>query len=69
MTQRLQIFVQNRVISRVLGSSKPMRPAAPLRLLALFPLLRSIPAYVVGVGFRPEHVRLPAQGPSTTRTK
>jgi 2-polyprenyl-6-methoxyphenol hydroxylase-like FAD-dependent oxidoreductase len=69
MTQRLQIFVQDRVLSRVLAGTARMRPPAALRLLAIFPLLRSIPAYVVGVGFRPERVRLRAQGPSTMRTK
>jgi 2-polyprenyl-6-methoxyphenol hydroxylase-like FAD-dependent oxidoreductase len=59
MTQRIQVFVQRNIIARVLRNDKPMKPAWPLRLFAIFPLLRAIPAYVVGVGFRPEHVHTP----------
>jgi 2-polyprenyl-6-methoxyphenol hydroxylase-like FAD-dependent oxidoreductase len=70
MTQRLQTFLQNRVIERVLAQSGPMQPAWPVRVIAAVPLLRAIPAYVVGIGFRPEHIRTPdVYGPSTTRTK
>jgi hypothetical protein len=32
----------------------------PLRLLARFPWLRRFPARVIGMGFRPEHVRADA---------
>jgi 2-polyprenyl-6-methoxyphenol hydroxylase-like FAD-dependent oxidoreductase len=58
MTQKLQAFVQDRVIGRVLGGGE--RPSAPLvlRLMNRWPLLRRIPARVLGVGFRPEHVRM-----------
>ena len=59
-TQRLQIAVQNRVIRRVLGSSQPLRVTGPLKLMQRWPLLRRIPARVIGIGFRPEHVRTPA---------
>jgi hypothetical protein len=31
-----------------------------LRLINRWPLLQRIPARLVGMGFRPEHVRLPA---------
>jgi 2-polyprenyl-6-methoxyphenol hydroxylase-like FAD-dependent oxidoreductase len=55
-TQRLQVFVQDRVISRVLRSTKPMSLPWFLKILAYWPMLRRIPARVVGVGFRPEHV-------------
>jgi len=58
-TQRLQVLVQNRVIRRVLSSSKPLTLPMALRLLQRWPLLRRIPARVVGMGFRPEHVRTP----------
>jgi 2-polyprenyl-6-methoxyphenol hydroxylase-like FAD-dependent oxidoreductase len=60
MTQRLQVFVQNRVIGRVLAGGEQLRPPLPLRLLRRFPVLRRIPARVVGMGFRPEHVQTPA---------
>jgi len=38
---------------------KPHKLNAPLmvRLFATFPLLRRIPGRLVGLGFRPEHVR------------
>ena len=59
LTQRLQIVLQQRVIGRVLESTKPIAPPALIRALGAVPLLRRIPAFVVGVGFRPEHVRTP----------
>jgi 2-polyprenyl-6-methoxyphenol hydroxylase-like FAD-dependent oxidoreductase len=51
-----QVFLQNRVISRVLGSNQ--QPPLPLlfRLLRSWPFLRRIPARLIGVGFRPEHL-------------
>lgn len=58
-TQRLQIVVQNRVIQQVLRSSKPLEVGWPLKLLRAWPLLRRIAARVIGVGFRPEHIKTP----------
>ena len=55
-TQRVQVAIQNHVIRRVLGSTKSLSVPWPLRLLKLFPILRRIPARIVGMGFRPEHV-------------
>ena len=60
MTQQLQVFLQNRVISRVLRGDGSLSPPFFLRLLARFPLLRSIPARLIGIGFRPEHVDTPS---------
>ncbi|HJT21634.1 MAG TPA: FAD-dependent oxidoreductase [Nitrospira sp.] len=60
MTQRVQLLVQDRVIKRVLAGSEPLRPPLAVRLLALIPFLRRIPARMIGLGFRPEHVRTPA---------
>jgi 2-polyprenyl-6-methoxyphenol hydroxylase-like FAD-dependent oxidoreductase len=56
-TQRLQILIQNKIIWRVLGASKPLTLPWPLRLLRHWPILRRIPARIVGVGFRPEHIQ------------
>ena len=56
-TQRLQIFIQDRIIKRALGSTKPLELPWPLKLLERWPFLRRIPARVVGIGFRPEHVK------------
>jgi len=58
-TQRVQLIAQNKVIKHILGSSKPLKVGWPLKLLRYFPVLRRIPARVVGVGFRPEHVTTP----------
>jgi len=58
-TQKLQVVVQNRVIRRVLSSSQPLTLPWPLRLLRRWPYLRRIPARIIGIGFRPEHVRTP----------
>jgi len=57
LTQRLQVLIQNRMISRVLGSRGAIAPPWILRMLAKWPPFRRIPARIVGLGFRPEHVR------------
>ena len=61
----MQLVVQNRVIGRVLASRR--RPGMPfaLRLLRRFPVLRRIPARLIGMGFRPEHVKTPDAGEGT----
>jgi 2-polyprenyl-6-methoxyphenol hydroxylase-like FAD-dependent oxidoreductase len=55
-TQRLQLAIQNRVISSVLAADKPFEPPLILRLFDRFPVLRRIPARLIGLGVRPEHV-------------
>lgn len=57
LTQRMQLFIQNRVITHVLSSTETISPPRSVRLLARFPLLRRIPARIIGIGFRPEHVK------------
>lgn len=57
MTQRLQIAIQNRVISRVLRGTTVVKPPWAVRMLGRFPVLRRLPARVIGMGFRPEHIR------------
>ena len=59
VTQRIQLLVQDRVITRVLGGRRPLKPPLALRLFARFPRLRRIPGRLVGIGIRPEHVRTP----------
>ena len=56
MTQRVQLMIQNRVIKRALSGSDRFSPPFAIRLLALVPFLRRIPARMIGLGFRPEHV-------------
>ncbi len=57
--QRLQIAMQNRIVRRVLGSRAKIVPPFVLRLFIRLPVLRRIPARLIGVGIRPEHVRTP----------
>jgi 2-polyprenyl-6-methoxyphenol hydroxylase-like FAD-dependent oxidoreductase len=56
MTQRVQLMIQDRVIRLALSSSDRFSPSFAIRLLALAPFLRRIPARMIGLGFRPEHV-------------
>jgi 2-polyprenyl-6-methoxyphenol hydroxylase-like FAD-dependent oxidoreductase len=58
-TQRLQLIVQNNVIRRVLDTTRPLTPPWPIKLLGRWRFLQRIPARVVGLGFRPEHVKTP----------
>ena len=56
VTQRLQILVQDRIITRVLGSAQPLEAPLFFRLAMRFPALRRIPGRLIGMGIRPEHV-------------
>ena len=56
MTQGLQVFLQDNVIHRVLGNPDFNLPW-PMKLFNRLPFLRRIPARIVGVGFRAEHVK------------
>ena len=60
-TQRMQIAIQNNIIRKVLASDKDQhfRLPWPVKMLRRWPILRRIPARMVGLGFRPEHVELP----------
>jgi len=59
ITQWFQVQAQKRVIAPVLGGAAPSRLPLPLRLLARFAVLRRIPARLIGIGVRPEHVKAP----------
>jgi 2-polyprenyl-6-methoxyphenol hydroxylase-like FAD-dependent oxidoreductase len=59
MTQRIQVVMQNTVISGALKGGDDFRPPLPLRLMDRFPVLRRIPARILGLGIRPEHVETP----------
>ncbi|MBV9153140.1 MAG: FAD-dependent monooxygenase, partial [Alphaproteobacteria bacterium] len=56
LTQGLQVFMQDRIVNPALGSDKPISAPRLLRLFNHIPWLPRIPARVVGMGFRPEHV-------------
>ncbi|MDX2309467.1 MAG: FAD-dependent oxidoreductase [Hyphomicrobium sp.] len=59
LTQSMQVGVQNQIIARAL-SAKPdggdFRPPLAMRMMASMPFLNRLPAYLIGVGVRPEHV-------------
>jgi 2-polyprenyl-6-methoxyphenol hydroxylase-like FAD-dependent oxidoreductase len=59
MMQAVQLFIQKRVISNVLGLTERPKPPFAVTLFNRFPLLRRFPARLIGLGFRPEHVRSP----------
>jgi 2-polyprenyl-6-methoxyphenol hydroxylase-like FAD-dependent oxidoreductase len=56
MMQAIQIFVQNRIISNVLAMQTQPRAPFAVKLLNEYPWLRRLPARLIGMGFRPEHV-------------
>ena len=56
-TQLLQRAAQRRVVAPTLAGRAPLRPPRVVRLLSRFPALQVIPARLIGVGIRPEHVR------------
>jgi len=59
LTQAVQLVAQKRVIGRLLKSQR--KPKLPLlfRPFNWFPVLRRIPARLIGVGVRPEHILTP----------
>jgi 2-polyprenyl-6-methoxyphenol hydroxylase-like FAD-dependent oxidoreductase len=67
LTQRGQVFVQDNVLNRVLGSTQPVVAPWFLRIFKRFPVLRRIPARLIGIGVRPEHVRTPEVAVSSER--
>jgi 2-polyprenyl-6-methoxyphenol hydroxylase-like FAD-dependent oxidoreductase len=60
VTQRLQVLAQNRIVQPVLSSNQPLQTPWAVSLFNKVPILQRIPARIVGVGVRPEHVKSPA---------
>ena len=57
--QWLQVQVQNNVLNPVLKSAARPKPLFAAKLLNWFPPLQRLPARIIGLGVRPEHVRTP----------
>src|SRR6185437_1857975 len=55
-TQAVQLFIQDRAIDPLLTSGRAPRIPWIVALAQRFPILQRIPARMIGVGFRPEHV-------------
>jgi hypothetical protein len=60
ITQWLQGQVQDRVVSPVLDQRTSLRAPLMLCVLDRVPLLQCLPARLIGLGIRPEHVLTPA---------
>ena len=59
VTQAFQLFVQDRAIDPILHGAEIETPPLVVRLFNEFPALRRLPARLIGMGVRPEHVRTP----------
>ncbi len=57
--QWLQVQIQNNVLNPVLKSAARPKPPFAAKLLNWFPPLQRLPARIIGLGVRPEHVRTP----------
>ena len=58
VTQRVQLIVQDRFLKRTLEGNTPQKLPLALKLLQRWPLLRRIPARLVGIRLRPEHIAI-----------
>lgn len=57
LTQAGQVFAHNRILVPTLSAAKPFGRPLVARAFKRFPFLRRIPARLIGMGVRPEHVR------------
>lgn len=64
MVQRMQVVVQNRLIGTVLQSRQRLRIPAWLRLLLRVPGINRVPARLIGLGLRREHIRSGTTAPT-----
>ncbi len=63
MTQRMQVVVQNNIVSAALKTgNQPLKAPFVMRLVTAIPWLQGITARFVGLGVRPEHVQSPVRG-------
>ncbi len=58
-TQRLQLTMQDQIISRALDTTRQPKAPFMFKLFDAFPLLRRVPGRLLAVGVRPEHVHTP----------
>ncbi|RKI46464.1 FAD-dependent oxidoreductase [Corallococcus sp. AB004] len=65
LTQRAQVLIQNRVVDPALRKRAFSNGRLPLslQLVKRIPALRRIPARLIGLGVRPEHIHTPAASP------
>jgi 2-polyprenyl-6-methoxyphenol hydroxylase-like FAD-dependent oxidoreductase len=56
VVQRIQVAMQNNIIGPTLQLREQPKPPFMLRMLSRFPILQRIPARILGLGVRREHV-------------
>lgn len=56
LTQRVQIFLHKNLLEPIFDAKEPIHPPFVLNLFEKYPRLRRLPARMVGIGFRPEHI-------------
>jgi len=69
ITQRVQLLIQNRLITNLLGRQDAVSMPLPFRLLSAFPFLRRLPARLIGLGVRPEHIATPERDARVTQAR
>jgi 2-polyprenyl-6-methoxyphenol hydroxylase-like FAD-dependent oxidoreductase len=57
--QRVQVFAQRTLLMATLASTERPKPPFPVRMMQWIPALRRIPARLIGMGIRPEHIHTP----------
>ena len=56
-TQLGQRAAQRGVLGRILAAERPVKAPRPVRLLGRHPALQALPARLIGIGLRPEHLK------------
>jgi hypothetical protein len=59
-TQKMQLLAQKRLIGRVLAGREQLKAPLLLRLASRRLYVKRLAARIIGLGFRPEHVNVPA---------
>ena len=57
--QKMQVLIHNNVIYKKISEKDDQTPPLIMRVIDRFPLLRRVPAWLIGVGFRSEHIQTP----------
>jgi 2-polyprenyl-6-methoxyphenol hydroxylase-like FAD-dependent oxidoreductase len=57
VTQQAQVFLHENLLEKIFDSPEAIPPPLVMHLTEKFPRLRGITARMVGMGFRPEHIR------------
>ena len=69
LTQRVQILAQNRIVRPLLGRDRPLKVPLALGLVARSARMRRLLARLIGLGFRPEHIRTRSDSAESKRSQ